>query len=334
MKWIPFVFCLLLLVRNAFGLNTEIRDSGDFMNNPLSRVVEESPLLSRLHSNQPDARPAKTRDGDEDVGFSVGRNWRGVISPGSDLYPVYLANPTRPTMAINWLKVTDSEIPDSGNSRYLLRLGGRWNCFRIHPQGDPYRGVQLDIEAAFLGQFDADNSLDNIGWDGVWGLLLSWADGKGFALKTGIQHDSSHVGDEYAERTGRKRINYTRAEVVFGSSFSFLEHWRVYGEGGHAYDMRNEELQEPWRVEGGLEFEDPGRFWKGRLGYYAAIDFTSFEESDWEWDITIQAGFVLPFRNPGQTLRLGLEYRDGRCVIGEFFQNNETYWALGLWLDW
>ena len=192
----------------------------------------------------------------------------------------------------------------------------------------------MDVEAAFLGQFDADHSQDNIGWDGIWGLALTWADGAGLAAKLATQHDSSHVGDEYAERTGRERINYTRAEVVFGLSLAFFTQWRVYGEAGYAYDMRNVELQEPWRVEGGLEFEDAHRFWKGRLGYYAAIDVTAYEESDWHSDITLQAGLLLPVTGLVRTYRFGLEYRDGRSIIGEFFQDKETSWALGLWVDW
>jgi len=98
--------------------------------------------------------------------------------------------------------------------------------------------------------------------------------------------------------------------------------------------MRNVELQDPWRVEGGLEFEDAHRFWKGRLGYYAAIDVTAYEESDWHRDITIQAGLLLPVTGLVRTYRFGIEYRDGRSIIGEFFQDKETYWALGLWIDW
>ena len=31
--------------------------------------------------------------------------------------------------------------------------------------------------------------------------------------------------------------------------------------------------------------------------------------------------------------RLGVEYRDGRSVMGEFFQHHETYVAFGLWIE-
>jgi len=118
-------------------------------------------------------------DEDHGVNFSLGESWRGVISPGGSLYPIYIANPIRPTMAFNRVTVSDSDIAEAGDTRYTLRLGGRVNLIRVHPAGEPDRGFQADVEAAFLGQFDADHSLDNIGWDGIWGLALTWANGTG-----------------------------------------------------------------------------------------------------------------------------------------------------------
>lgn len=332
--WSISIFSALLFFGQPLVANSHAGYLGDEINFDDSLSQKGRNDLPCSSSSEPVPSSEAPKEESHGVAFSLGDKWCGVISPGSDLYPVYIANPIRPTMAINWVKVSDSEIAETGDTRYTLRMGGRVNFLRVHPAGEPDRGFQLDAEAAFLGQFDADYSLDNIGWDGIWGVLLTWANGTGFAAKLATQHDSSHVGDEYAERTGRKRINYTRGEVALGLSLAFLSHWRVYGEAGYAYDMRNEELQKPWRVEGGLEFEDPHQFWKGRLGYYTAIDVTAYEELGWERDITIQAGLLLPVTGLVRTYRFGVEYRDGRSIIGEFFQDKETYWALGLWVDW
>lgn len=282
-----------------------------------------------------DSQPKDATGGEKDNEYtlSMGESWRGVFSPGSLLYPPYIANPLRPTTALTMVYFTDNDIADSGDSRYVFRLGGRVGVFRFHPAGISDRGFQIDFEGAFLGIFDRDNSLDNIGWDGVYSALLTWGNGEGLAAKLAIQHDSSHVGDEYIERTGRQRINYTRQEFAFGLSLAGLEYWRIYGEAGYAFDQRNEALQEEWRVEGGLEFEDPDRFWKGSAGYYAAIDIMSYEESDWKADVSVQAGVVIPMTNMPRIWRIGLEYRKGRSVIGEFFQSRESSIAFGLWLD-
>ncbi len=299
-----------------------------------AQMTTDSPLV--VHSSEvihPQEKSATSSEEDNKYTFSISKNWRGVFSPGSLLYPPYIANPLRPTIALKLVHFSDSEIPEAGDSRYLFNLGGRYGFFRVHPTENSDRGFQIDLEGAFIGMFDRENSLDNIGWDGVYAALLTWSNGDGLAAKLAIQHDSSHVGDEYAERTGRQRINYTRQEYVLGLSLSGFKYWRVYGEVGFAFDLRNDVLQDQWRVEGGLEFEDPDRFWKGRAGYYAAIDITSYEESDWEADVTVQAGFVMPLPDITRTYRLGFEYRNGRSIIGEFFQNEETYIAAGLWMD-
>ena len=264
---------------------------------------------------------------------SADTGWQLTFAPGDHLYPVYLANATRPTMSITRAHFSDSEIPVAGDKRYIIRLGANVGFLRYAPADNPDSGFQLDVEAGFNGMFDLDNSQDNIGWDGLYGLLLSWSNGKGFAVQTGIKHVSSHVGDEWTERTGRQRINYTRGEYVLGLSLAGLEYWRIYTEGGYAYDQRNEVLQEPWRLEAGLEFTDPKRFWKKRFGWYAAADLNWYEESDWSTDVTVQAGLIVTREKHFRNFRLGLEYRNGRSILGEFFFRDETYIGLGLWID-
>ena len=108
---------------------------------------------------------------------------------------------------------------------------------------------------------------------------------------------------------------------------------RIYGEGGYAYDERNELLQEPWRLQAGLEFRDPKRFWQERFGWYAAADFNWYEESDWSTDTTAQIGLIVSREKLIRDFRLGLEYRNGRSLLGEFFLRDETYVSLGLWVD-
>ncbi len=332
MKVRALILSALFFLGNPSVVNSEPTSLGMTENINNSFVNKGQYLQLDTLLSDPMGDSEEEQEIENDYTFSLGQKWRGVINPGSDLFPRYIADPIRPGMSITRLMVTDSDISEAGDTRYTIRLGAHWGFLRIHPRGEPDRGFQLDMEAGFLGQFDADFSLDNIGWDGLWGVLLTWANGKGFAAKLATQHDSSHVGDEFAERTGRKRINYTRAELAFGLSSAFLKHWRLYGEAGYGYDLRNADLQAPWRVKGGLEFEDAHRFWKERAGYYGAIDVTATEELDWQRDVTIQAGFVLPVGGLARTYRLGIEYRNGRSMIGEFFQENETHWAVGFWM--
>ena len=270
---------------------------------------------------------------DERLAFSLGNAWRLDLFPAEGIYDPYIADPLRPGFSLMQMDIMDSDIPDAGESRYSFMLGGKYGFFKFRHSDLPDMAVQVDIYGAFLGQFDLENSTDNIGWDGFYGVMFTWTGGDGLSLKLAMQHDSSHVGDEYAERTGRLRINYTREEIAFGLSYRFPEYFRVYSEAGYGHNLRNTELQRPWRVKGGIEFEAPDRFFNGRLGYYAAVDLSSTEEMDWETDVTVQTGVVLPMRRFSHTVRIGPIYRNGPSVIGEFFQHKEEWWGMGMWID-
>jgi hypothetical protein len=269
----------------------------------------------------------------DDRSFSVYGNWRGTGFPPTDLYPRYIADPLEPSLSMQYLFVSDSDIPDTGDSRFLFNLGGRFGLIRFYPGEQADTGFQIDVQAAFIGMFDNDNSQDNIGWDGIYGVLLTWADGRGTAAKFGLRHDSSHRGDEYIERTGLTRINYTREEILLGFSRNLFSDWRIYGEGGYGIDLRNDDFQEPWRLQGGLEYEDNDRLWGGRMGWYAAADLTSYEENDWDLNVSVQAGLVAPIRNQTGRFRFGGAYYNGRSILGEFSQFDEEYFSVGIWVD-
>lgn len=290
----------------------------------------EPPAAERQPHTKP-AKGEKTADPSRDV--SLNKNWGALFAPATNLYPVYLADPRAPTAALTAVSYRDSEIPEAGDRRYVFRIGGRLGLLRIFPSKHVDRGFQLSLHGTFLGMFDQAHSLDNIGWDGLYGFDLNWRHQSGLALKLGLHHDSSHLGDEYAERTGRQRINYTRQEYVLGMSLPVFSGLRVYGEAGRAFDLRNEAFQEKWRVQSGLEFESHESLFNNRMGYYGALDLVSFEESDWEPEITVQAGLTVPAAQLPRRFRIGLEYRDGRSLIGELAQFEEASWAFGIWID-
>ncbi|HEV2846962.1 MAG TPA: DUF1207 domain-containing protein, partial [Thermoanaerobaculia bacterium] len=214
--------------------------------------------------------------------------------PPSNLYPQYIADPRAPRFGVMLLGFPSPRIPDSGDRRVGLKLGGRFGLVRFHPQDQPERGWQVDIEAGFTGQFDIEHSLDNIGWDGTYGFLVSSEITPDVRIQFGAKHISSHVGDEYAERTGRQRIDYTREELAAGTFWTFAPQWRIYGEAGWNYEPRENIGQEPGRLQLGLEHEAPGSLRGGRLGWYAALDLSSFEEKGWQADPTLQVGLLVP----------------------------------------
>ena len=253
------------------------------------------------------------------------------LFPAAALYPYYKADLHRPRFGLAIHSVADVGVADSGEARFDLRLGGRFGLLRVSPRDRPERAWQLSIIAGFDGQFDIDNSDDNIGWDGNYGLAWTASRSRGLAFKVALLHTSSHVGDEYAERTGRQRIRYTREEINAAVSWQINEHWHTYAEAGWGYILRNKELMEPGRAQLGLEYESGARVWKKRLSWYAALDLSTTEERDWSVDTSIDLGLLA--RSGARTWRVGVGFYDGRVPLGEFFQDDERYLTLGLWLD-
>lgn len=271
--------------------------------------------------------PAQEPEG-ETVG---GRTYE--VFPSSLPYRPYRADPRTPEFGLLYLAYSDANIADSGSRRSGLKLGGRFGLLNIHPRDRPEDGWQIDIEAGFSGQFDIDHSLDNIGWDGTYAFLVSHPLTSGVAIQLGTKHISSHVGDEYAERTGRRRVEYTREEATAGVSWTIDKRRRTYAEAGWGYATKDQIGQEPGRLQVGFEYQELGEFRVpgGRLGWYAASNVESMEEQDWEPDIAVQAGLLVPAGD--RRWRVGIGYYTGRVPLGEFFQEEEDHFTFGLWLE-
>ena len=254
----------------------------------------------------------------------------GVWFPASDFYPRYIADPLRPqnVLTIQWL--SNTEVPETGAFRFGLRLGGSFGIRRWHPEGEPDKGWQLSFEGGFAGQFDITWSWDNTGWDGFYGLYLSRMISPDFGFRVGSQHNSSHIGDEYSERTGRLRTRYTREEAVVGVAWAFRPKTTLYSELGWGNGIRGSMT---FRLQGGVQFVSDRRYWKDRASHFAAVDVRTYEETDWSTRLTIQAGLWIPIGDAGAVHRLAIEYGTGRSVMGQFLWEYETYFALGWYYD-
>jgi hypothetical protein len=254
---------------------------------------------------------------------AAGAKLRAEVFPAGLLHPRYTADPRSPEFGMAVLHVSAPALADAGERRFGLKLGGRFGLIRL----DEW---QLDIHAGFIGQFDIDHSLDNIGWDGTYGFLASTRFGRGLSFQVGTKHVSAHVGDEYAERTGRRRIGYTREEVAAGLAWSGKGGGRLYGEGGWGYSPKQEIGQERGRAQAGAEFHRAARS-RERLGWYAAVNLEAMEEREWNLDTSLHVGLRVPAGD--RRWRVGLAFSDGRVPLGEFYRSDERSVALGLWLE-
>ncbi|MCW8985849.1 MAG: DUF1207 domain-containing protein, partial [Thermoanaerobaculales bacterium] len=254
----------------------------------------------------------------------------GVWFPANDFYPRYIADPLRPQNALTIQWLSDTEMVETGAQRFGLRLGGSFGIRRWHPEGEPDKGWQLSFEGGFAGQFDITWSWDNTGWDGFYGLYLSRMISPKFGFRVGSQHDSSHIGDEYSERTGIKRIHYTREEALIGAVWNYRPTTTFYSELGWGNGLRGGMT---FRLEAGAQFVSAQNYWKGRASHFAAIDFRTYEETDWSARLTVQAGYWIPVGDRSSVHRVAIEWGTGRSVMGQFLWEKETWFAIGWYYD-
>jgi hypothetical protein len=268
---------------------------------------------------------------DEDEKKKTKKNKKvGVWFPANDFYPPYIADPLRPQNALSLQWLSDTGIPETGAQRFGLRLGGSFGIRRWHPEGEPHKGWQLSFEGGFAGQFDIAWSWDNTGWDGFYGFYLNRMVTPDFGFRIGSQHDSSHIGDEYSERTGKKRTRYTREEGIFGVSWRFRPYVTGYAEVGVGNGLAGSVTS---RLQLGVQYVSEVKFWKGRASHFAAIDIRTFEETDWSSRLTVQAGYRIPVGERSSAHRVAFEWGTGRSVLGQFLWDKETWFSLGWYYD-
>ncbi|BCA80719.1 DUF1207 domain-containing protein [Desulfuromonas sp. AOP6] len=254
-----------------------------------------------------------------------------ILGPEGDPYAAYQADLHRAATGMHYLTVAQADIPDSGSRRFNLQAGGRFGLLRFVPAQAPHRPWQLSFEGGLDAQFDIEHSLDNIGWDGNYGLVITTTLQPGTNLKLGVVHTSSHLGDEYMQRTGRTRIGYLREEVQLAVDQRFGPWTRIYFEGGYSYAKGSSDVEKPGRLQTGIELEKTRPLGPGRAGWYLAADFSAMEERDWQIDTALQAGFIA--RSATRAWRLGATFYRGRPTLSEFFDKTETMGIFGLWVD-
>ena len=197
---------------------------------------------------------------------------RLIAFPTGHYYPPPIADLHRAAFGVTLAEVYDESIADSGSPRYFLRVGGEFGLLRWEADDPASISLQLDLIAGMDGQFDLDRALDNIGWDGNYGLQASTRLAPAWAVKLGLVHTSSHIGDEFEERTGRQRIGYSRDELQVGVRHDLGRDISVYGEAGYGYDLSVLELQEPWRLQTGLDFDPALAATERRTGWFVGLD--------------------------------------------------------------
>ncbi|HYE08078.1 MAG TPA: DUF1207 domain-containing protein [Planctomycetota bacterium] len=267
----------------------------------------------------------------ERLTWPVGRHSVLTLSPDVPVvYPRYIADPRRPQNSVGLMNTPGSDIPEAGDSRVSLNLGGRVPLARIE-EVDGAQRWQLYLEGGYFGQFDKTESLDEIGWDGWYAGHLAFDPGSPLRFKIALRHLSAHLGDEIVQRTGRLRADYTRHDFTAAVAWA-RPRWMVYAEGGTTV-VEDFPEQEPGVAQIGAQVSGGTPWWRGAVGWYAAIDAQSFQENDWDPGVAAEVGLNVPIPKSEHVYRIGLQGYRGRAILGEYNRINESYVAFVIGFD-
>jgi len=232
------------------------------------------------------------------------------------LYDPYLAAPRQSQTGSKVLiPLRAGEPTRIENALGLARPVVRWT-----PSEDPGSGTEIQVEAAVFARFDIRERWDLDAADFRFGFPVVRRVGD-LAWRIHAYHLTSHLGDEFIERTGAAVVPYHLEEIAAGLSWDVDDGSRVYGEAAAAvYASRP---TGNGRVQAGFEWV--GSKGPAGLSPYFAVDLQSRNEQDWSPGKTVAAGVAY-----GRDVRLALEVFHGRDPQTQFLDDNIFYLSIGL----
>lgn len=250
---------------------------------------------------------------------------RFQLLPNGTLFDRYRAGDKEP-------RSSASLMSRKGGPVYLdAVLGGAFGLVRYGADGSSEAwGVQLDVEGAAFPRLNlrhVSKSVESV--DFRFGFPVTARAGP-LAVKTGYDHVSSHVGDEFLERNpGFTRRNYVRDAVRTGIMFDVARSLTLYGEAGYAFYTSGG--ARPWEVQLGGDLHPP------LVGCWCGTPFLAVhghfrEEADFGGSLNAVLGSEWRSLDGERGLGLALRYFNGYSSQYQFFDRQERLVGLMFWL--
>lgn len=145
-----------------------------------------------------------------------------------------------------------------------------------------------------------------------------------------LYHESSHLGDEYAERFGVPRVDWTREVASLWASRHF---GRLTAHGNFSYTLIDGlDLERP-AFSAGLDYRGgTGGLLGGRLGLVAGLYLESTAYARWRVTSSARLGVELQ-STAGRSVAISLVGLDGLSSQRQFFRERSQYVGLELRFD-
>jgi Protein of unknown function (DUF1207) len=212
--------------------------------------------------------------------------------------------------------------------------GNFGETFSIYRNKAPFGGEwDVGIQAGVFSLFDVSTaSIDLINADYRVGFLSGYRNDR-FSAIVRVQHQSSHLGDEFLlGNPNINRVNVSYEEFDTKVSYELFDWLRVYGGGGLIVRRYPDNLGRA-TTQWGAEFTSTRTYLDGGLRPVAYADFQCNERTNWEINRSILAGVQFENARIGdRRIQLLAEYYAGPSPDGQFYIQRVGWYGIGVHL--
>lgn len=207
---------------------------------------------------------------------------------------------------------------------------GRRVPFWLRRPGPDGSGPRLagSVAAGVFSRFDLETSANEFVEAHFRFALRLRASHRGLEGRLSFYHVSSHLGDEFLQRTGRQPISTSREGLELLLGARPLPGFRLYAGPGAVVRSTESLGTGTLRAGGEWELSTGGPGDAGGVRPYVAAELYSWEEVGWEPMLSAEAGLGLG----GGRFRLALVAGSGPSRAEQFLREDETLWGLSLTL--
>ncbi len=282
-----------------------------------------TPSSKQTEAEQPQAAAEQTH---KPVYSLMGLTPDTVPFPTGDLFATLLADPKQPEFFVSLRQY------DTPGDNAILAAVGYGETFGLYRREGkhPGDGLQLSVSGGLFAQFNLDAPSDDlVNADYVIGIPVTYRRGP-WSSRIRLYHQSSHLGDEYLLRARPERVNLSFESLEMLLSYDWHQ-VRLYGGGEYLVGREPQDL-DPEGVHAGFEFRGTTPLlWGGRL--LGGVDVKSWREHEWSADTSVKVGLEFGATQQGRRrLRVMAEAYDGYSPHGQFYEDEISYYGLGVYL--
>lgn len=189
------------------------------------------------------------------------------------------------------------------------------------------RPISVGFGVAAYGRFSLDDPRSSlISNDWTVGLNVNWMVDTTWSLVGQLYHESSHLGDEYAETFGATRIDWTR-EVSVAWAVWHRSRWKVMG--GPSYALVEKPRLKRWGGSLGVDYRGSTFTFLGQpTRPIAGVFADGYQATDWKLGKDLKLGIAFPGAKQGRELTLAFIFHDGKSTQRQFYTRDSRYLGM------